>query len=230
MIERPSLVLPAPRTRAEALADALEAEITTAGAEPGAWFGTLEEIRERTGVARATVSEAVRLLRERGILDIRPGRGGGLFVAAPSPIVRLRHHLLTVRDAPSDVREAIALREALEELIAVEAARHCSEADAARLAGQLERLERAVRDPERFMRENWALHERIADIGTNTMAAAVYRGTLGYMARASAVSSDDPGEEHRRRRHRVHAELVHAIVTGDEPAIREAVRRHNADY
>ncbi len=217
-----------PRTRAEGLADLLEDEINDSSLEPGSSFGTLEEIRERTGVARATVSEAVRLLRERGILEIRPGRGGGLFIATPSPIVRLRHHLLTVRDAPSDVRDAIAVREALEELVAIEAARNRTALDIADLERQLDRMSDAVTDPERFMRENWALHERIADICANTMAAAVYRGTLGYMSSVRSVASDDRDVAHRKKRYRVYADLVDGIIDGNEAAVSEAVRRHNA--
>ena len=74
-----------PRSRAEQLADTLLQHIRQAGLGPGDRLGTLDEIRAEVGFARTTVSEAVRLLRERGAIEIRPGRGGGLFIAAETP-------------------------------------------------------------------------------------------------------------------------------------------------
>lgn len=218
-----------PRTRAEALALRLEEQIARNGLAPGDWVGTLDEIRAETGLARATVSEAVRLLRERGILEIRPGRGGGLFIAQPNPVIRLRHTLLTVRDAPASVLDAIALREALEELINRDAARHRNQTDIADLKKLLARLRRALKNPEAFMRANWSLHERIAEISANTMASAVYKGTLGYLsASSSQIHSDGPAAGgYWNGRYLIHEELVTAIINGDEDAVVEAVRKHN---
>lgn len=218
-----------PRTRAESLAARMEEQILREGMAPGDWAGTLDEVRAQTGMARATVSEAVRILRDRGILEIRPGRGGGLFIAAPNPVVRLRDTLLTVRDAPASVLDAIALREALEELISRDAARHRTQSDISDLERLLLVLQRSLKNPDAFMRANWALHERIADITPNLMASAVYKGTLGYLSSSStAFGTDDPAaERHWKGRYRVHEVLIRAIFEGDEKAAAEAARRHN---
>ncbi|MFC7573067.1 GntR family transcriptional regulator [Klenkia terrae] len=63
------------RTRAEQLAADLGERLATAS--PGDPVGTIESLRAETGYAYSTVSEAVRLLRDRGLLQIRPGRGVG---------------------------------------------------------------------------------------------------------------------------------------------------------
>jgi hypothetical protein len=63
----------------------------------------------------------VRLLSDRGSVEIRPGCGG-LFVANPNPVVRLWHTLLTVRQEASTVADAIAVREALEPVITADEA------------------------------------------------------------------------------------------------------------
>src|SRR3954452_582110 len=112
-----------PRTRAEQLAALIEDRIRSRGLTAGAPMGTIEEIRLESGLARATVSEAIRLLRDRGVLAIRPGRGGGLFVADQGPVVRMRHTLLSVREGPYAVADAVELRNDLEELIDIGAAR-----------------------------------------------------------------------------------------------------------
>ncbi|GAA4811643.1 FadR/GntR family transcriptional regulator [Streptomyces ziwulingensis] len=216
------------RTRAELLAEALDARIRSGGLAAGDPVGTLESLRAETGYAYSTVSEAVRLLRDRGVVQIRPGRGGGLFVADRGPVVRLRHTLLEVQDEPATVADAIELRDHLEVLVDVGAARCRTADDVAELRAHLGTMGSAA-DWDGFMRANWALHERIARIGPNRMAAAVYAGTLGHLSGATSRFADgDPGfAAYRAERHRVHRELVEAIAAGDEAAVRAAVARHN---
>ncbi|TMR33102.1 FadR family transcriptional regulator [Nonomuraea zeae] len=198
---------------------------------PGDLIGTMDDFRDRSGYGRATISEAARLLNDRGTVEIRPGRGGGLFVARSSPIVRLRHTLLTVRKMPATVADAIAVREALEPLIAADAARHRTKQDISDLRKLLTQLKRATSSTDRFMRANWALHERIAEITPNHLAKAVYLGMTQCISDLSAhADSDDAGrtEDHLRLRLDVHTELVEAIVSGDLARTAAAVERHHA--
>lgn len=212
-------------TRAEQLAAALEDRIR--GLAVGSPVGTVEEIRQESGLARATVSEAIRLLRDRGVLEIRPGRGGGLFVAEQSPVVRLRHTLLSVAREPGTVADAIELRNHLEELVAVGAARYAGGDDITALRACLDDMA-AAPAWDGFMRANWALHERIARLCPNAMARAVYLGTLGHLTSSTAHSDDDrEADAYRAKRLRIHADLVEAIAAGDEAAVRAAVVRHN---
>jgi GntR family transcriptional repressor for pyruvate dehydrogenase complex len=211
-------------TRAEQLAAALEDRVRGLG--PGSPVGTIEEIRRESGLARPTVSEAVRLLRDRGVLEIRPGRGGGLFVAEQGPVVRLRHTLLSVAGEPGSVADAIELRDHLEELIAVGAARCRGEDDIPALRACLDDMA-AAPDWGDFMRANWALHERIAQLCPNAMARAVYVGTLGQLTSSTARATDRDADAYRAARLRTHAALVEAIAAGDEDAVRAAVVRHN---
>ena len=215
----------AQRSRAELLAEALTDRIRRQGQLPGSFVGTLDGIRSETGHAYPTVSEAVRLLRERGVIDIRPGRGGGLFVADTSPLVRLRQTLLEVGDDATTIADVIELREHLESLINVSAARHCGAADASALEALLAGMD-AADDWDDFMHANWALHERIADICPNDLARAVYLATLGQLSTTRARLDTDDGR-YRRRRMQIHVDLVTAIVAGDENQVRRAVQRHN---
>ena len=216
-----------PRTRAEQLAAALDARIRSRGLTAGDPVGTFDSLRAETGFAYATVSEAVRLLRDRGVLEIRPGRGGGLFVADRGPVVRLRHTLLSVAEEPGTVADAIELRDHLEVLIDVGAARHRTKQDVADLRRLLKQL-RTAPDWDGFMRANWALHERIAAISPNGMARAVYTSALGHLGAASPSFDDGPASaDYRTERYRVHVDLVEAIAAGDEAAVRTAVARHN---
>lgn len=217
-----------PRTRAESLAADIERSIAERGLRPGDLIGTMDEFRDRSGFGRATISEAVRLLGDRGAAEIRPGRGGGLFVAAPNPVVRLRHTLLTVREAPSTVADAIAVRDSLELLIATDAARHRTPKDSAALRRLMTQLKRSADDTDRFLRANWTLHERIAEITPNRLASAVYTSMTRCIAeRATRADPDqERGEDYLSRRVDIHAELVEAIAAGDVERTAAAIESH----
>jgi DNA-binding FadR family transcriptional regulator len=218
-------------TRAQALAADIESMIADQGLGPGDLIGTMDDFRDRSGYGRATISEAARLLNDRGAVEIRPGRGGGLFVARSNPIVRLRHTLLTVRKMPTTVADAIAVREALEPLIAADAARHRTKKDISDLRKLLTGLKRATGGTDRFMRANWALHERIAEISPNHLAKAVYLSMTRCIGDLAAHAGPDDAArtgDYLRLRLDVHVELVEAIVAGDGARTAAAVERHHA--
>ncbi len=216
-----------PKTRAQVLAQDIERMIAQRGLTEGDSLGTMDTWREETGFARSTVSEAMRLMIDRGRVEIRPGRGGGIFVAATNPVVRLRHTLLTVHGEPSTVEDAIAIREALEPLVDADAARHRSKEDITELRSALKALRAATGDTDRFMRANWLLHERIAQISPNLMLKAVYTSMTGVIADLSEhADRDDSDAGYFQRRADVHRELVQAIIDGDVDATAAAVLRH----
>lgn len=217
-----------PPALAQHLASEIEATIGTRGLEPGERITTMEELRAQTGYGRATISETARLLAERGTVDVRPGRGGGLFVAENTPMVRLRRTLLAVPEGAASVSDAIAVRDALEELIALEASRHRTESDIRELEACMASMRQAAHDLELFLQANWTLHERIAAITPNHLARAVYVSTIKCIAelavRADQEASSVP--DYLTHRLAVHADLVHAIVRGDEDLTRAAIAAH----
>lgn len=219
------------QTRAQVLAGTIGQQILDREFEPGQLIGTIEALKTRSGFARSTVAEAIRLLTDRGLAEIRPGRGGGLFATAAGPMVRIRHTLLAVTDDPTSVAEAEAVREALEVLIDVDAALHRTRADIADLTRLLRRLKAAAdRGTTEFLIPNWDLHERIALVSPNQTASALYLAMTRFV-RGHAVAArhdDDPGSAAAWLRTRVetHEQLVDAIVAGDVAAVRTAVERH----
>jgi DNA-binding FadR family transcriptional regulator len=67
----------------EAVLD-MEMGLLRQGWPVGRWLGALPDVRKRLGLGRPAFREAVTILEARGLLDVRRGPGGGLFVAAPA--------------------------------------------------------------------------------------------------------------------------------------------------
>src|SRR3954466_13291142 len=129
----PSSLLASRVPRAEAVARDLEAEILGGGLAPGDRLGTKDDLRHRCGVAVATVNEAVRLLETRGLIEARPGPGGGVFVAASSVRAALQRGNLAATWGAARIAHCLAVRNGLEPLVCGEAARNRTREDVSEL-------------------------------------------------------------------------------------------------
>lgn len=219
------------QTRAQVLASEIEKQILERQFKPGELIGTIDALKTRTGFARSTVAESIRILTDRGLAEIRPGRSGGLFATAAGPMVRIRHTLLAVTDAPASVLEAVAVREALEVLIDVDATIHRTAADITAMKKLLVQLKAAAaKGRTSFLLANWDLHERIALISPNQTGSALYLSMTRFVREHAVTAShdDEPGSAAAwlKLRLTTHQELVAAIISGDVPRVKLAVEKH----
>lgn len=61
----------------------MEMDLLRQGWPVGQALGALPEVQKRLGLGRPASREAITILEARGLLDVRRGPGGGLFVAVP---------------------------------------------------------------------------------------------------------------------------------------------------
>src|SRR5438270_9271980 len=116
-------------SRAEAIAHELELEITGGRRRPGDRLGTKDYLRQRFGVAVATINEAIRLLEMRRYVEARPGPGGGIFVAASSTRVRMGNFVVGFQWGSASVADCMQVRNALEPLVCHEAVHNSGPTD-----------------------------------------------------------------------------------------------------
>src|SRR5579884_1363451 len=98
------------------LADDLKALILRGGLEPGSRLPNLDDLVRQSGYSVATAREALRILEREGLVEVRRGMGGGVFVRRPDyeNIARsLRLILRFNRDTPGTLLEARRELEAL---------------------------------------------------------------------------------------------------------------------
>jgi DNA-binding FadR family transcriptional regulator len=218
------------QTRTELAAARLGA--IAAGAMPGDRLGSKEELRGQCGVSVGTFNEAIRLLQARKLVTVRPGPGGGLFAAEPSPMVRLGNSVLALDAEETSVADAVRIREALDPLIIEDALWHASPADVADLRAQLGRMHAAAEamDPIGFIRANWGLHARIAAVSPNVMLRSLYSSLLDLIESHTLSVlpvTEQPLLEYVSERYRLHASLVEAIAGRDTALALHLIAEHN---
>jgi len=223
-----STAMPAPLpprvSRAANVARELETWIRADDRGPGDRIATKEELRERFGVAVATINEAVRLLEGRGVIEARPGPGGGIFVARPAVRVALMNTVLGFAAESTTYREYLVVRDALEPLICRDAAITRRPADLAALSAILDRMETEAEDYRAYFRSNWELHRRLAQMTPNAPLRNIYLTLLEYLEHR--VEDADIDELNWRTHVEIHRELVAAIGEGTGPRLEAAIAAH----
>ena len=229
-MEYAGLVITAIKTatpsRAREAADHLEMQLRDMA--PHQRIGTKAELKDTLGVAAGTLNEALRLLQERGLVEVKPGPRGGVFSTVPDPVVQLGQTFLSVRGTPESVDHAVVVRDALEPLVVMEALRHRKAAAVRALRARLTDVADAIDDDEQFLRQIWFLHEDIAGIGSNRILTSVYLGILKLVEDATlGVVPQSKSMAYKRERLQVHELIVDAIEKRDVAAAERALAQHS---
>ncbi|MEA2383440.1 MAG: GntR family transcriptional regulator, transcriptional repressor for pyruvate dehydrogenase complex [Solirubrobacteraceae bacterium] len=212
--------------RAEGMARDLEAQILGGGLAPGDRLGTKDDLRQRFGVAVATVNEAVRLLEVRGLIEARPGPGGGVFVANSSVRVALKRSGLQATWGAARFADCLAVRNGLEPLVCRDAAANRTAEDIAALRELVTAMERHAADPDAYFELNWGLHRRIARGCRNAPLHSIYLTLIDFLE--DGLRPADLREFRPEADVAIHRELIDAIEEGPGPGLDAAVERHLA--
>jgi DNA-binding FadR family transcriptional regulator len=221
--------MPRRESRAEATAQAVERRIVQDRLAPGVRLGTRRELGELLGVAPQTVSEAIKLLEDRGRVVTKTGPRGGVFVAEPAVGVRLARSMMAVTGSEDQVVDALEVRDILESAVIIDAAgaRHREpEFDGMRQAlGHM----MAATDTAEFYRRNLEFHAEVALLCDNEVLRTMYCALLEIVQSSAPKLTPLPGEDAeklRAGRAKIHADIADAIANGDVKAARAAARAH----
>lgn len=175
------------------------------------------ELVERFGVGRNTIREAARALEHAGMLE--PRRGDGTYVRGRSPLAGA----IARCSAPSEVRDLLEVRRALESEAAAGAAERADTAAAARLRVLLTSTEEAMAagDLDRYTEADIAFHAELVRASGNALLIQMYDGIAEVISRAHPAVLRAPlaAGTHPRG----HLDVVEAIERGDVDAARAAV-------
>ena len=204
-------------SRPEAIRRAIETRILEGKMRPGDRLGLKSELQKEFDVAGPTIAQALTLLTNDGLISMRRGPGGGIFVERSRPVLRRGTQRLSTGTAQS-LAENIELREQLNPLLAVSAGRAEDRSDAsvdrlhdiaAALAGAHPSFE--------TQRLIWSGYHELVDMADNELLCHVYVDLLDA-AEALIVDVDFPSEgpEGDQERQRISAHAV-AVRRGRRP-------------
>jgi GntR family transcriptional regulator, transcriptional repressor for pyruvate dehydrogenase complex len=196
--------------------------IRSGGLRLGARLPTIDDLAESTGVSRPVVGEAVRMLRDHGIVATKRGvKGGVIVITEDIPI-----DLLPSRGwRHSDLTDLVEARRPIETTLSILAAERADADDLADMRESLRSLEIAVMSPDgSFLRYDHRFHYQIGRAAKSETLAFYQHQILC----AIAVMLDQYGLYHEDRDLVVqtHTDMYSAIEAGDMDLIRAANDRH----
>lgn len=213
---------PTPRRLSEQVATAIQDELIKSRRRPGDQLPTEPELAAKYDVSRTVIREAGRLLVERGLVDIRPGRG--MVVAAFDGANMARQYGLMLEMEHAQFEDLIEMRLVLEVSMTEFAARRRTESDLAAIDAKLRAFAEPGLQQDQALEFDLDFHAAIAEAAHNPFFRSIvnpindylrskYRPSLGY----------GPARE---RTLREHTAIAQAVRAGDAEAAGEMSRQH----
>jgi GntR family transcriptional regulator, transcriptional repressor for pyruvate dehydrogenase complex len=221
---RPKVLFRPAQTR-RSFEDAIEqiAEAIQAGdLQVGDRLPSERSLASQMEISRPTLREAIRVLSEAGIVDVKPGPGGGMFILSDHVPLDVLSNDVAFRI--SEVAEVLEARRLIEPRVAQLAALRATEADfeAMERTIELQRV-RPIAD-ERFVQLDIRFHTAIARATQNETVVGLMRALLRRLelARQSAMRSAGDLDEAVD----IHVRTLAAIMSGDPEAVEVAMDEH----
>ena len=210
------------RRLSEVIADDLQQEIVALGAQPNHRLPTEVELVERFDVSRTVIREAAKLLVQRGLVTVRPGRG--MVVAEFDGKFIAEQFALLMQSSHGSFDQLLELRLALEAQMATIAAQRRTDEMIDRLEATIVAGQGCVDDRKLFLESDMSFHELLAQACGNPyfelISLPVNQFLRSHYARRASYPSDP------RRTLEEHLEILDALRRGDTLAARHATEEH----
>ncbi len=208
-------------------AQRIEADVIRRGWPVGESLGSEADLRERLGVSRAVLREAVRLVEHHQVARMRRGPNGGLIVCAPDAGPATRAMVIYLEYVGTSVTDLLQARLLLEPIAAGLAADRITEEGIATLRSALD--EELAHWDEYGVQSQDPLHPVLGELCGNpvlhlfidvlTRLTARYAHTSRRVSKAEMLAAKDVS-------HREHRAVVDAVIAADGARAQTALAAH----
>jgi GntR family transcriptional regulator, galactonate operon transcriptional repressor len=187
---------------------------------PGSRLPKEGELADRLQVSRIVIREAMKILEDRGVVEVRAGRG--TLTVAPKPD-RVKESLLRLfRDQPipkiQDMEQILELRQVLEETTASLAAVRASTEDLAEIEAALREMKQESDDPDRTVAADLRFHRSVMHAAHNPYIEMVLDPLMEVFLQQIKLTNFNTGWD-------LHHSIFLEIRAHNPIGARQAVRR-----
>jgi DNA-binding FadR family transcriptional regulator len=217
-------------SRAQQIAAEIEAEILASRHPAGTNIGRRTDLISRFGVSPSVMNEALRILRERSLVTVRPGPNGGVITGSPPPQVRLGGIDVWHQGLAVDPEQLFDARTHLDELLTTVAVQRATPDDIRAMEWALDDMRAAGDDARAFLNGNMRFHLAVARASKIELLAALYESIVAVLsATMTKASFVDPTHQLRSHNLQVHADLIVAIRDQDTTRLQKLLALHRQD-
>ncbi|MCX7028088.1 MAG: FadR/GntR family transcriptional regulator [Spirochaetes bacterium] len=214
----------------EQIADSLEKAILQSGAGVFAEGETIIEDKlpsEQTlavkfGVSRTVIREALKLVKERGLIELRTGEGSYITKPRPDAISSVVSRMILMDNVSDD--EIFSVRGILEIAACRLAAEHAESSDMERMQSLLDAMKEHWQEDDAIISMDTDFHIAIAKASKNKLLGMLVEAMTVLIREFIRKTIHTPGAKADGMMR--HALIMDAIKSGDPNAAEVAIRNH----
>jgi GntR family transcriptional regulator, transcriptional repressor for pyruvate dehydrogenase complex len=207
----------------EQIVQQIEESILKGTLKAGDQLPAERDLAQRFGVSRTAVREAVKALREKGLVEAYSGRGT-FITDGTSQAVRQSFDLMVKIGQPEGSTDLAEVRSILEPEIAALAAERASEADRATLREAVAVMDRALKDADAYIEADLDFHLALAEAAANPLILSLIDSIVGLLREQRLRIFQVEGGPQRGQVH--HKRILEAMEKRDPKMAREAMKAH----
>ena len=207
----------------EQIVQQIEESIVKGDLKPGDQLPAERDLAQRFGVSRTAVREAVKALREKGLVEAYSGRGT-FITDGTTHAVRQSLGLMVKIGQPEGSNHLAEVRAILEPEIAALAAVRIQEAELATMREAVGVMDRAGQDPEAYIEADLDFHLALAEGAANPLILSLLDSIVGLLREQRLRIFRVPGGPERGQIH--HKKILEAVERRDAEGARQAMRAH----
>ena len=216
---------------ADVLAGILREKILGGELDEGVDLPNERDLGTQSGLSRASVREALRILEGEGLISTRVGRNGGSAVVRPTSAAIERSVEIFIRGQGIRIEAVLETRSAIEPPSARFAAMHRTNADLEEIEKCQVRLEQAseLGDISAYIRANLDWHVQVVRASHNELLIAFIRAVSHSVYLATDLDGFNSVEVRNTVIH-AHRRVMDAIKARDADAAARRMERHVGAY
>src|ERR1700684_179499 len=207
----------------EQIVQQIEDSIVKGDLKAGDQLPAERDLAQRFGVSRTAVREAVKALREKGLVEAYSGRGT-FITDGTTQAVRQSFDLMAKIGQPEGSTHLAELRAILEPEIAAMVATRIQEPELATLRDAVAAMYRAGKNPETYIEADLDFHLALAEGAANPLILSLLDSIVGLLRQQRLRIFRVPGGPERGQIY--HKRILDAIERRDAESAREAMRAH----
>jgi GntR family transcriptional regulator, transcriptional repressor for pyruvate dehydrogenase complex len=207
----------------EQIVQQIEESITSGELKEGDQLPAERELAQQFGVSRTAVREAVKTLREKGLVEAYPGRGTFITNGTARSIQQTLDRMIRSGQAEGTAH-LTEVREILEPEIAALAAQRVDEEMLSAMREAIAVMDTARKDSEAFIEGDLDFHLALAEAAANPLILSLIDSIVGLLREQRTRTYFVEGGPERGQYH--HRRILEAIEHRDAVGAREAMRAH----
>jgi len=207
----------------EQIVQQIEESIVKGSLKPGDQLPAERELAQRFGVSRTAVREAVKALREKGLVEAYSGKGT-FITDGTTQAVRQSLDLMVKIGQAEGQHHLAEVRAILEPEIAALAATRIQEPELVTMREAVAIMDRSGQDPDAYIEADLDFHLALAEGAANPLILSLLDSVVGLLREQRLRIFRVPGGPERGQIH--HKRILEAVEKHDAEMARQAMRAH----